>query len=93
VKQVGVDIVLPRHLGDAHLSRQAFPDDPGLLSLGPSPAPFGTGKYRRRHHVPVDLRVNGHTSSRANQLRKAALPGRVRCRSSSDFSLGIKRLP
>jgi hypothetical protein len=42
MKQVGMDIVPARNLGNVLRGRQALLDDPSLLSPRPSSAPFGT---------------------------------------------------
>jgi putative transposase len=71
VKQIGMDIVPARNLGNVRLRCQTLLDDPSLLGRGPSPSSFGTRKNRRcRHDCAHCLQVNGHTSSRAYQSGK-----------------------
>src|SRR5438874_5280531 len=48
---VRMNIVATRDLDDRTLSRQAFLNDPHLLSRCPPPAPLRAGKYRHCHRV------------------------------------------
>src|SRR5437016_895269 len=48
---VRMNIVATRDLDDRTLSRQAFLNDPHLLSRCPPPAPLRAGKYRHSHRV------------------------------------------
>src|SRR6266516_423773 len=88
---VRMNIVATRDLDDRTLSRQAFLNDPHLLSRCPPPAPLRAGKYRHSHRVcPLICKSMGKPVTSTLASAECRLPESLHF-TECDVILGVVR--